>query len=345
MKRFATRLFFCAFASSVVFCALGSVAHDVRAADAVDDASRGTARKLGYAGVAAYQAGDYRTANDKLEKAYAVLRVPSIGLWSARALVKLGKLVEASERYTQVAQLGAAVGDEAVQKRALADAASELASLTPKIPSITVRLEGAAPAEVQVQIDGVPVAEPLLGEARPVNPGPHQVAGQRAAERTAVDLVLAEAESKPAVLHFQSVPVANPAAAAPRAAVASDSVTSPDSPSSSNASLGQQRIAALIAGGAGVVGVGIGAVFGLKSKSDHDEATKACASTQCSDPQGVSAGNDARSAGNISTVAMIVGGVALAGGAVLWFTAPRSNAEPSARVGVGVGSLQLQGRF
>ncbi len=345
------RLLFCAHIASASIITFGAFsATPASAADLVDDASRGMARKLGYAGVAAYQAGDYRTANDKLEKAYAVLRVPSLGLWSARALVKLGKLVEGSERYAQVAQLGAALGDEAVQKRALADAANELALLTPKIPRITVRLEGASPAEVQVQIDGVAVASPVLGQARLVNPGPHKIEGQRGGEHAAAELVLAESESKPAVLRFSSVVAASPAPApAPASgsgsAAASDSLGSSGSSGSSSASLGQRRIFALIAGGVGVVGVGIGTVFGLKSKSDHDDAVKYCASRQCSDPRGVNAGNDARAAGNISTVAMIVGGVSLAGGAVLWFSAPRSHTEPSARLGVGVGSLQLRGQF
>ena len=309
-----------------------------QAADAVDDASRGTARKLGYQGVAAYQAGDYRTANEKLEKAYAVLRVPSLGLWSARALVKLGKLVEGSERYAQVAQLGASTGDEAVQKRALADAASELALLAPKIPSVIVHIEGAPPAEVQVQIDGVPIAQALLGEARPVNPGPHKIEGQRAAEHAVVELVLAETEQKPALLRFSAAVAATPVAAAL-------TPTSAQSSESPRAGLGQQRTLALIAGGVGVVGIGIGTVFGFKSKSDHDEAAKYCNGSECSDARGVSAGNDAHAAGNVSTVAMIIGGVGLAGAAVLWFTAPKPTETASVRLGVGIGSLQVRGQF
>src|SRR5688572_30759640 len=95
------------------------------AAQPVDDATRAAARDLGMAGVEAYQAGSYPAASEKLDKAYRTLRAPSLGLWSARALAKLGKLIEASERYLEVTRLDVASGDVAVQKQAQIDAAAE----------------------------------------------------------------------------------------------------------------------------------------------------------------------------------------------------------------------------
>jgi hypothetical protein len=50
-------------------------------AQPVDSAARGAARSLGYEGIVAYQAGDIPTAVDRLERAYQVLRVPSLALW------------------------------------------------------------------------------------------------------------------------------------------------------------------------------------------------------------------------------------------------------------------------
>jgi hypothetical protein len=49
-------------------CLIGLSVGEVAAAP-VDDASRATARKLGYSGVEAYQAGDFAAASDKLERA------------------------------------------------------------------------------------------------------------------------------------------------------------------------------------------------------------------------------------------------------------------------------------
>ena len=74
-----------------------------------------------------------------------------------------------------------------------------------------------------------------------------------------------------------------------------------------------------------------------------DEAEKYCTGSQCTNEAGVTAGNDAHSAGNVATIAMAVGAVAIAGGLTLWFTAPAGNATTS--VGVGPGSLQLRGAF
>jgi hypothetical protein len=316
-------------------CLIGLSARGVAAAP-VDEASRATARKLGYSGVEAYQAGDFKGASDKLERAYGVLRVPSLGLWSARALAKLGKLVEASERYVQVAQLSGGTGNEAVQKHALDDAASDLAALTPRIPHVTVQVEGAAPAEVSVLIDGTPIPAELLGEARPINPGRHQIEGQHGSEQARVELTLSEGEQKPALLHFGAS-----AQAPPPAAIHEPSAIAAPTPSHQ---LGTQRAFAMVASGMGVVGVGIGTVFGLKSKSSHDEATKYCTGAICNDPRGVTAGNDAHAAGNVSTIAMIVGVAGLAGGVVLWLSAPKAS-ERRAQLGAGLGTLQLRGEF
>jgi len=66
---------------------------------------RALRRRLGNAGVEAFQAGEFADASAKLERAYRVIQAPSLGLWLARALVQLGKLVEAQERYVAVGRL------------------------------------------------------------------------------------------------------------------------------------------------------------------------------------------------------------------------------------------------
>jgi hypothetical protein len=53
--------------------------------------------------------------------------------------------------------------------------------------------------------------------------------------------------------------------------------------------------------------------------------------------------SQARSAGNISTVGFIVGGVGLAGAAVLWLTAGSSSSAP--QVGLGPQGVSVKARW
>jgi hypothetical protein len=98
-----------------------------------------------------------------------------------------------------------------------------------------------------------------------------------------------------------------------------------------------QRIAAVAVAGVGVVGVAIGSVLGVSAINKNSDANKGhCTGNTC-DAVGVSLRQDAVHAGNLSTVAFVVGGVAIAGGAVLWFTAP-SNHGIQAAPAMGGGS-------
>jgi hypothetical protein len=82
-------------------------------------------------------------------------------------------------------------------------------------------------------------------------------------------------------------------------------------------------------------------VFGLQAMSKRRDASSVCPD-QCADQGGADLWKSAKTAGNISTVGFIVGGVGLAAGATLWFTAKPSR---SARVGIGPGSIALSGSW
>jgi hypothetical protein len=123
---------------------------------------------------------------------------------------------------------------------------------------------------------------------------------------------------------------------------AASSVGTEDRPSK----FGTQRTLAIVSGAIGMVGIGIGTGFAVQSMSKHDEANNLCkGQAACPSEDGVRAGKDAQSAGNIATVGMVVGAAGLVGGLVLWFTAPSSHAAVSARLAIGPGSLHLMGQF
>jgi hypothetical protein len=229
-----------------------------------DEASRAEARKIGYAGVEAYQAGEFATARERLDTAYQLLQVPSLGLWSARALAKLGKLVEAEARYLEVIRLPTSVGDEAIQQQARQDAGNERAALARRIPSVVVRIDGAPTGEVAVTIDDAALVGSAVGENHLVNPGRHQVEGIRGATRARAEISVAEGEQKEVVLRFAPGPAGASASAVPEAAV-------DVRPGAVSGGDGTMRTVGWVALGAGAAGIVAGAVAALivRSKKNH----------------------------------------------------------------------------
>jgi hypothetical protein len=295
-----------------------SLSSTALAAEPVDPATRAAARKIATDGVTALQQGNADLASEKLEKAFELLPAPSIALWSARALVKRGKLVEASERYLQAGRLPPAEGNEqAVQAQAQKDAAKELAELTPRIPKLVVALDGAQPSEVTLSLDGKALPAALVGEEQLANPGAHQLNGTRGAEQATESFSLVESQKSHVVLHFHGpAPVAAPPPSAP-AAPAPTSVSEPPARSASSGSSGRKTlgIVALAVGGAGIV---TGAVTGIIAIGKHSDLNDnpdcydgKCLRTVQSDVDSF------RAMRTISSVGFIAGGVLAATGVVL----------------------------
>ncbi len=82
------------------------------------------------------------------------------------------------------------------------------------------------------------------------------------------------------------------------------------------------RGAGLVVGGAGIVSMGIGAVFGLSAGSKNNEAKALCNGVECTSRRAITLTDEASSAATASTVLVVAGGVALAAGAALFFLAP-----------------------
>ena len=199
---------------------------------------------------------------------------------------------------------------------------------------------------VKVTMDGDALVDKLDGSAISLDPGAHtftfEVAGQAPITK---QLVIREGQKdRREVLQFGAPPAGAPAAAAGPASKATPNPaieTSVDRVSSS--SFGTQKVLALVAAGVGVAGVGVGTIFGLSSMSKHDDAVAKCPGA-CSDQAGVDLWNDARSAGNISTIGFVVGGLGLATGAVLWLTAKPSRTT-AVHAEVGPASVQIRGSW
>jgi hypothetical protein len=92
-----------------------------------------------------------------------------------------------------------------------------------------------------------------------------------------------------------------------------------------------QRLIGIAAGGVGVAGFAVGAIFGLVSKSKESDSLQYCSptdDTSCKH-EGVVMITDAKRDARIANVGFVVGGLGLVTGAVLYLTAPQPNTSKS----------------
>ena len=172
---------------------------------AADDADKATARNLANAAKREFDAGRLEDAEAKFEQAFAIAKVPTLAVWSARVKVKRGQLVAGSELYRQAAQLSPNdfwIGN--AQEKAQADAKKELQALEPRIPKLRIQVQGAAPDEVELSIDNAKAEGAWAGIDLPADPGHHRIIGRRNAQISELAVDLVEGESKETLLAFDS---------------------------------------------------------------------------------------------------------------------------------------------
>jgi hypothetical protein len=238
---------------------------------------------------------------------------------SAQDLRQAGKLREAREK------LLLCVSD-ACPGPVREDCAQRLNDVNAAMPTLVFEVKDSSGNDVgaaRVTMDGKPLVEKVTGSAVPIDPGQHHfifddAGGGAHAEQTVVVREGDHERHIRVVLEaITGVPAAPPSAPA-ETPEASESPTKGDT----------QRTLGLVVGGAGVVGLVIGGIFGLVSKSTYDHAFTVECSGNANDcrPSGVQDGQTAHSQAMVSTVGFIAGSVLLAGGAVLYFTAPRVGA-------------------
>ncbi|HEX4336223.1 MAG TPA: hypothetical protein VH062_09940 [Polyangiaceae bacterium] len=256
----------------------------------------------------------------------------------ARCYEQSGRLASAWTKYLETASAAKSSGN--ADRESVARQQAE--ALRPRLSTLTIDV---APEDkdipgLEVTRDGAVVGAAQWGLAIPADDGDHKIAARAPghAPWEAVATVKGEGTASTA-----TVP---PLGAAPSSAgIAAPAATGGEADNAGNGGgLGTQRIAAIAAAGAGVVGLGIGTAFGVISMSDHDTATKYCKGSVCTDQRGVNAGNDAHSAGNVATIAFVVGAVGVAAGVTLWFTAPHPSSAATS-VGLGFGTVQMKGSF
>lgn len=290
------------------------------------------ARQLAGDGLKAFDEGDYGVAADKLGAAYQVVRVPTLALYRARALEKLGQLVEAHELYQEATELHVLGEQEAVQRQAQREAAAARDRLLPRIPRVLVELEASDPQAVKVSIDKQPVANEELEKPYLVNAGEHVVSGSFKGEQLRHSVTLKEGDTKTVTLRFE-LKKQLPLEPSKRGEVHDD---------------GMRRTLGWVGIGVGGAGLAVGGVtlaMLLSKKSDLEGGD--CLDGVCgpSEHDEVDSYNSLRP---ISTAAFVVGVLAAGGGAYLLWGADTDQGaadEPQLSAWAGPGSLHLRGTF
>jgi hypothetical protein len=293
------------------------------------ESQRAAARELGTVGMEAYFDQDYALAADKLDRAYRLYPTPTLGLWSARALIQHGQWVRAAERLREAQFTSAAIGDNDAQRQAQADAANELAALAPRIPRLILVVDGASPDQVTLEIDGGSFDRKLIGIAHPSDPGHHRIVGSFQDQRVEVEIELqpsasevARVEFKTAELKTVSVPVPPPTAA--NALDPSQLGTPSPAQPKSNA----LRVAAIAAFSLGGAGLATSLVTTLIASSKLDACRERGGDYYCADAD-ADAYESFRSA---STISFYAGAALASTGLVLWILQPSADKEPSVSV-------------
>lgn len=210
------------------------------------------------------------------------------------------------------------------------------------VPTIVFEVKdrsGADVTNVKVTMDHEVLAERLDGMAIAVDPGEHrfvfQIAGEPPLERRLI-IPMAQ-KNRHELISFAKTSSTGTNTSGPR--------TSEPPEDERSQKLSQQRLFGIVSAGVGVVGIGVGTAFGLIAKSRKSDAEQVCPGERyCENQSGVDRWNDAKTAGGIATVGFIVGGLGLAGAAVLWFTDnPKAPEQP--RVGLGPGGLVVRGKW
>ena len=270
--------------------AVAAISVPARAGDSVDAAARATARKLGGEAVKLFENGDFKGALEKFNTADSLVPAPTLGLYAARSLVKLGRLLEASERYLEVTRMQLDRGALAVMRKAQADAVAERERLLLTIPTLEIRLEGPQGAGVEVTVNGKVLLPGLIGEKRPVDPGSYKVDARRADTTVSRQVDVASKEAGRVVVELPPLP----APPQPRMPL-----------------VRKLGWAAIGLGGAGVI---TGAVAGLAAIAKGQSLLLACPLHVCPDKTTLAQAGGYDAARGASTAGFVVGAVGLAAG-------------------------------
>lgn len=277
---------------------------------------RDVARSIAVSGREAFNAGDYDTALTMFRKAYELYPAPTVVLYQARTLEKMGRWVEASEAYSRTARISVPSNAPAQFAEAIAAAREEREALVSRIPTLTVELRGVRDDDprMRVTINSRRLDTTQLAQPQRLDPGTYRIVGALGSERqfdSEVTLVSGQRRRVTISLDLASDALDVDSGGASQGTVGKDPARHRSIP-----------ILAYVAGGVGVAGVGAGVITGLLANGRYDDAERLCEDGRCAaSSPGLDAVDAFRTWRMVSSISYGVGAVGIAAGVVMWLTA------------------------
>jgi hypothetical protein len=300
----------------VVACALTLTVLS-RPAHAQGSADVGKADALFNAGRSLVEAGEYVDACPKFEEAQALAPGLGVTLYLADCYERTGRTASALIEFKRAEQIAQTRSD----KRG-AIAHDRALSLEAHVPQLALVVTEEARAQgITLTRDGEPVPASQWDAPHPIDPGEHEIvvsAPSKAPRHIMVTLApLRETVATKIDALEDGLAPLPPSSPPPAGEVYLPSFSGRTSP---------QKTAGLVVGGIGIVGVGVGTVLGILASSKLSQSNDGpCDASDHCTAQGLSLRKDADHFGNASTGVFIGAGVALAGGVILYFTAPKAS--------------------
>jgi hypothetical protein len=280
--------------------------------------------RLGSEGIAAFRAGDAAKAVTLLSADMQRAPLPTIAIWHARAVVRLGHLIDAEKRYAAVVaqkddelarlvanseSLGVDGLDE--QKKTRTQAQLELEQVRERIPTLTVSV----PPGATVMLNGGPFDPATTPQ---FDPGSYEIVGTHNGQTVVRAIVLNERDRVMVGLRFEP----------PRAV---------DDPGAG------QRTTGWVLLGVGAAGVVVGSIIGIIAITKLEAAD--CPDDMCP-PEKFEDADDYNALREPSGVSIIAGGLLAAAGIGLLISAPSAHAtESTMSAYIGPGFAGLRGSF
>lgn len=282
---------------------------------------KAAARALFDEGRALLKAGKINDACGKFEESLKLAPLLGTRLNLADCYKQQGKTASAWAEFKESAAMAQRAGDDRQQF-----ARDKVAELEKSLSRLTIALApGAGVPGLEIKHDGEEVGHALLGTAVPVDPGTHVIEAS-APGRTSW-------ASKVAVGPAAAITVEIPRLGEPTKYPEPGKPSKPKSPVAASPTEAPRdevpdpgktrRMLGIGVGVAGLAGVGAGLFFGKQAMSSWDDAKSAGCDDDGHCPQaGLDKLDDAHSKATIATIAVAAGVAAIAGGIVLYLTAP-----------------------